>query len=119
MNVREELHNWRAAHNDDWLEHHLEVDAQPVFQQYQSGKAFDEPDDPKAAPDEQLAELTERIVVHIGTQDLDIYQAMVGFWPLKHSLERIAQDMHKSVPYVKGCLNSGERLYKRLRKDWK
>ena len=119
MNIIDELKNWRAAHNDRWLDRHLDIEPPPIFEQYQSGKAFDEPDDWHGEPDQRMAELTEGIVVKIGTVDLDIYEAMVGFWPYARSYERIAQDMHKSVPYVKACLRSGERMYGIMRKKWK
>mgnify|MGYP001814444342 CR=1 FL=1 len=111
-----ELENWRWAHSDHWLDEHLGIDQQPWAKQHQSGKAFDEPDDPPPVVDEQLAERTEAIVVHIGTVDTDIYEAMVGFWPYGRSVERVARDMGKSVTYVKSCLNAGERLYGKLRR---
>jgi len=114
-----ELLNWARAHSDRWLDHHLDIEPSPTFEQWQSGKAFDEPEDPPDPVDEHLAEWTESIVVHIGTKDLDIYEAMVGRYPYHRSYERIAQDMGKSVKYVKSCLRAGTRMYGRLRRRWR
>jgi len=115
--TKQELENWRWAHSDGWLEDHLDISEQPTFKYYKSGRAFDESSDPPIVVDEQLAEKTEAIVVHIGTIDQDIYQAMVGYWPYGRSCARIARDMKKSVRYVKSCLAAGERMYQRIRKS--
>ena len=114
-----ELRNWARAHADHWLENHLCIDEPPAFKQYQSGKAFDEPETAPDPIDEQMAEKTEAIIVKIGLQDLDIYQAMVGFYPYRKSADRIAQEMGKSVPYVHGCIRAGKRMYHKMRKKWK
>jgi hypothetical protein len=111
-----ELWNWRRAHSDSWLDDHLGVTVPPAFKEMTTGKAFDEPEEYVPPIDESLADFTEAIIVKIGTIDPDIYEAMVGFWPYSRSEHRIAQDMGKSVRYVKSCLNSGERLYKKMRK---
>lgn len=111
-----ELWNWRRAHSDRWLDEHLGIDQPPAFKELQSGRAFDESTDYTPPIDEIQAERTESIIVRIGTIDPDIYEAMVGFWPYNRSEHRIAKDMGKSVRYVKGCLNAGERLYKRMRR---
>lgn len=114
-----ELWNWRRAHSDSWLEDHLGIGEQPMFKECSTPSGYDEPDHPPPPVDEILASKTEAIIVHIGTIDPDIYEAMVGYWPYNRSEYRIAKDMKKSVPYVKSCLAAGERMHKQLRKTWK
>lgn len=74
--------NWGRAVNDDWLEHNLLYTPPPTSDGYLAPiVAYDDPEPVRDAIDELAAEITEKIVIHLGLHNGDYYTVLVEYYP--------------------------------------
>lgn len=121
----EELTNWGRFVHDAWLSDHLLYVNPPTSDGYVAPiAAYDEPEPARAPIDERQAQLTERIVVHIGLQHFELFQVL-GHWytrimraPLysienrrEFAMKRLAKKMRTSFPGAERMLEEAQYQY--------
>jgi len=114
--VLSDLRNWGRAMNDEWLEHNLLPKTAGIFREYRpdAGNIFDI--EPCSEPvDQAKADKTESVVIQIGLQHFDAYQALVMWYCHHYDLEEIARKNHWSSQTAKRKRIEGERLYYELK----
>lgn len=122
-----ELTNWGRYVNDGWLANHLLYTNPPTSEGYIAPGITQIETDPelvKTPIDEQRAQLTERIVVHIGLTDFESFQVL-GHWytrimraPIysienraEHAYKRLAKKMRTSYPGAQRMLEEAQYRY--------
>jgi hypothetical protein len=87
--ANEELRNWGRAVHDGWLREFLLHQPPPTSTGYVAPVvAFDDPEHAHTAVDLELAELTERVVINIGSHDFRSYRVLVYWYPKLMSMMR-------------------------------
>jgi hypothetical protein len=88
-----ELINWGRAVHDGWLREFLLYAPPPTSKGYLAPiVAYDDPEQPRGAIDFQMAELTERVVIDIGSYDYQSYRVLVYWYPKLMSM--MSDDVH-------------------------